>query len=200
MGPFWFRSIYHEAISVGAISVEAVLVRPFRCKAVPVGAISDMEFRPRPFRNGAVLTRNHRNTKSNSIDQLYRPVNCICTEKIRRESRHLFFGWCWSKCDVTFETLAMAAIVCWQSEADCMESKSEQMCEILLIMWPCLAQQMSIVLFYAVTEIKGLWCRLRWMAEWRNLLTSTDVGHRLCHVGSREWRVTKIWGPKCERD
>ena len=53
---------------------------------------------------------------------------------------------------------------------------------------PYVAQQVGIVHFYAVAEIKGLPCRLRWMDEWRNLLTSTHVGHRLCHVGSHEWR------------
>ena len=31
------------------------------------------------------------------------------------------FCWCWSECDVTSGTLAMAAIVCWQSKADCAE-------------------------------------------------------------------------------
>ena len=31
----------------------------------------------------------------------------------------------WSECDMTYRTLAMAAIVCWQSEADCAEPKSE---------------------------------------------------------------------------
>ena len=31
----------------------------------------------------------------------------------------------WSKCDMTYGILAMAAIVCWQSEADCAEPKSE---------------------------------------------------------------------------
>ena len=42
----------------------------------------------------------------------------------------------------------------------------------------CAAQQVGIVHFYAVTEIKGLSCRLWWMREWRNLLTSTHVGYR----------------------
>ena len=83
--------------------------------------------------------------------------------------------------------------VCWQSEADCAESKSDQICEIRLTKLPYVAQQVGIVHFYAVAEIKGLSCRLRWMGEWRNLLTLTHVSHRLCHVGSREWRVTKIW-------
>ena len=46
-------------------------------------------------------------------------------EEICRSSRQLpFFGWCWSECDVTYGILAMAVIVCWQSE-DCAESKSE---------------------------------------------------------------------------
>ena len=49
----------------------------------------------------------------------------LCQE-IYRSSRQLpFFGWCWNECDVTYGILAMAAIVCWQSEADCAESKSE---------------------------------------------------------------------------
>ena len=105
----------------------------------------------------------------------------------------------WSECDVTYGTLGMAAIVCWQSEADCAEPKSEPN------VWntsklPCAAQRVGIVHFYAVTEIKGLSCRLRCIREWRNLLTSAHVGYRVSHVGSREWRVTKIWGPRGERD
>ena len=87
---------------------------------------------------------------------------------------------------MTSGTLAMAAIVCCQSEADCAESKSDQMCEIRLTKLPYVAQQVGIGHFCAVTEIKGLSCRLRLMDEWRNLLTSTHVGNRLCHVGSRE--------------
>ena len=26
------------------------------------------------------------------------------------------------------------------------------------------------------------------------------VGYQVCHVGSRKWQITKIWGPRCERD
>ena len=45
--------------------------------------------------------------------------SCICTEKNGRALRHFqFFGWYWSKCDVTYGTLTMAAIVCWLVEAD----------------------------------------------------------------------------------
>ena len=77
---------------------------------------------------------------------------------------------------------AIVRIICWQSEADCAESKSDQMCEIRLTKLPYVAQQVGIVHFYAVAEIKGLSCRLRWMDEWRNLLTSTHVGHRLRHL------------------
>ena len=53
-----------------------------------------------------------------------------------------------------------------------------RMCEIHLTKLSCAAQQVGIVHFYAVTEIKGLSCRLWWMSEWRNLLTSTHVGYR----------------------
>ena len=52
------------------------------------------------------------------------------------------------------------------------------MCEIRLTKLSCAAQQVGIVHFYAVTEIKGLSCRLWWMRERRNLLTSTHVGYR----------------------
>ena len=52
------------------------------------------------------------------------------------------------------------------------------MCEICLTKLSCAAQQVGIVHFYAVTEIKGLSCRLWWMRKWRNLLTSTHVGYR----------------------
>ena len=38
---------------------------------------------------------------------------------------------------------------------------------------PAPAQWVGIVHFYAMTEIKGLSCHLRWIREWRNLLTST---------------------------
>ena len=53
-----------------------------------------------------------------------------------------------------------------------------RMCEIHLTKLSCAAQQVGIVHFYAVTEIEGLSCRLWWMWEWRNLLTSTHVGYR----------------------
>ena len=53
-----------------------------------------------------------------------------------------------------------------------------RMCEIRLTKLSCAAQQVGIVYFYAVTKIKGLSCRLWWMREWRNLLTSTHVGYR----------------------
>ena len=52
------------------------------------------------------------------------------------------------------------------------------MCEIRLAKLSCAAQQVGIVHFYAVTEIKGLSCSLWWMREWRNLLTPTHVGYR----------------------
>ena len=64
----------------------------------------------------------------------------------------------------------MATIVCWQWEADCkIRAKCVQY---------YLAQQEGIAYFYAVTAIKELYCRLWWMHEWRNLLTSTHVGYQ----------------------
>ena len=137
------------------------------------------------------------NTKSDSYRWSYRPVNCICTKKYNAHRGSFVFCCRWSECDVTYGTLAMAAIVCWQSEADCAELKLDQMCETRLTKMSCVAQQVGIVHFYAVTEIKGLSCRLWWMREWRNSLSSTHVGCRVCHVGSSEWRVTKIWGLRC---
>ena len=52
----------------------------------------------------------------------------------------------------------MVAIVCWQSEADRVESKSDKICEICLTWLPYMAQQEGIVHFFAVTEFKGLSC------------------------------------------
>ena len=52
------------------------------------------------------------------------------------------------------------------------------MCEIRLTKLSCAAQWVGTVHFYAVTEIKGLSCRLWWMREWRKLLTSTHLGCR----------------------
>ena len=46
----------------------------------------------------------------------------------------------------------------------------------------------------AVTEIKELSCCLWWMHEWRNLLTSTNVGYRVCHVGSCESLKFRVQG------
>ena len=100
-------------------------------------------------------------------------------QEIYRSSRQLpFFGWCWSKCDLTFRILTMAAIVCWQSEEIARSQNQRRMCEIRLTKLSCTAQQVGIVHFYAMTDIKGLSCPLWWMREWRILLTSTHVGYR----------------------
>ena len=97
---------------------------------------------------------------------------------IYRSSRQLpFFGWCWSECDVTYRIFAMAAFVDSRRQIVRSQNRS-RMCEIHLTKLSCAAQQVGIVHFYAVTEIKGLSCRLWWMREWRNLLTSTHVGYR----------------------
>ena len=100
-------------------------------------------------------------------------------QEIYRSPRQLpFFGRCWSECDVTYGILAMAAIVVESRRQIARSQNRSRMCEIRLTKLSCAAQQVSIVHFYAVTEIKGLSCRLWWMREWRNLLTSTHVGYR----------------------
>ena len=99
-------------------------------------------------------------------------------QEIYRSSRQLpFFGWCWSECDVTYGIFAMAAIVDSRRQIARSQHRS-RMCEIRLTKLSCAAQQVGIVHFYAVTEIKGLSCHLCWMRGWRNLLTSTHVGYR----------------------
>ena len=47
------------------------------------------------------------------------PRNILCITAIS------VFRLGWSECDVTYVTLAMAAILCWQSKADCAELKLE---------------------------------------------------------------------------
>ena len=71
-----------------------------------------------------------------------------------------------------------------------------RMCEIRLTKLSCAAQQVGIVHFYAVTEIKRLSCRLWWMREWRNLLTSTHVGYRsvIRAVASGTWLKFGVQG------
>ena len=96
-------------------------------------------------------------------------------QEIYRASRQFpFFGWV--EASVTWHT----GLLQWRSQ------NRSGMCEIRLTKLPCAAQRVGIMHFYAVTEIKGLSCRLRWIREWRNLLTSTHVGYRVSHVGSRE--------------
>ena len=63
----------------------------------------------------------NRNRVNGRIDlwTVYVPRNIPCIAAVS------VFRLGWSECDVTYGTLAMAAIVCWQSEADCAEPKSE---------------------------------------------------------------------------
>ena len=103
-----------------------------------------------------------------SIHRLYQHLNCICTEKIRHASRHFqFFGWGWSEYDVISGTLAMAAIVCWQSKADCAESKSNQMCEIHLS--------------YST-----------WPSRWVLCISKQWLRLKGCHVACDEWTSGEI--------
>ena len=144
---------------------------------------------------------HNRNTKSDSDRWSYRPVDCICTNK----SVHR--GSCRFSAGVEASVTRHTGFSRWRplfvdSRRQIARSQNRsRMCEIRLTKLPCATQQVGIVHFYAVTDIKGLSCPLWWMHEWRNLLTSTHV-HRLpvCHTGSREWSVTKIWGPRCKHD
>ena len=103
--------------------------------------------------------RHNRNAKLDSDRWSYRPVNCICTKKYT-----VYRGSCRFSAGVE-------ASVTWHQNRS-------RMCEIRLTKLSCAAQQVGIVHIYAVTEIKGLSCRLWLMREWRNLLTSTHVGYR----------------------
>ena len=144
--------------------------------------------------------RHNRNTKSDSDRWPYRPENCICTKKytVHRGSCRFLAG---VEASVTWHTgFSQWRPLFVDSRRQIARSQNRsRMCEIRLTKLSCVAQQVGIVHFYAVTEIKGLSCRLWWMGEWSNLLTSTR-GLPVCHMGSCEWRVTKIWGPMCKRD
>ena len=94
-------------------------------------------------------------------------------------SYHNALGWILQ--DHTDDKSTLVQVMAW-----CRQATSHFLSQC----WP------SFMSSYGITRpqwVKGLSCRLWWMREWRNLLTSTHVGHRLCHVGSCEWWVTKIW-------
>ena len=129
------------------------------------------QIRFRPF-------RHNRNTKLDSDRWSYRPVNCICTKKytVHRGSCRFSAG---VEASVTWHTgFSQWRPLFVDSRRQIARSQNRRrMCEIRLTKLSCAAQQVGIVHFYAVTDIKGLSC-LWWMHEWRNLLTSTHVGYR----------------------
>ena len=144
--------------------------------------------------------QHNRNTKSDSDQWSHQPVNCICTKKytVHRGSCRFLAG---VEASVTWHTgFSQWRPLFVDSRRIARSQNQSRMCEIRLTKLSCATQQVGIVHLYAVTEIKGLSCHLWWMREWRNLLTSTHLGYRVCHTGSREWRITKIWGPRCKRD
>ena len=123
--------------------------------------------------------RHNKNTKSDSDRWSYRPVNCICTKKytVHRGSCRFSAG---VEASVTWHTgFSQWRPLFVDSRRQIARSQNRRrMCEIRLTKLSCAAQQVGIVHFYAVTDIKGLSCPLWWMREWRNLLTSTHVGYR----------------------
>ena len=106
------------------------------------------------------------------------PVNCICTKKytVHRGSCRFSAG---VEASVTWHTgFSQWRPLFVDSRRQIAQSQNRRrMCEIRLTKLSCAAQQVGIVHFYAVTDIKGLSCPLWWMREWRNLLTSTHVGY-----------------------
>ena len=123
--------------------------------------------------------RHNRNTKSDSGRSSYRPVNCICNKKytVHRGSCRFSAG---VEASVTWHTgFSQWRPLFVDSRRQIAQSQDRRrMCEIRLTKLSCAAQQVGIVHFYAMTDIKGLSCPLWWMREWRNLLTSTHVGYR----------------------
>ena len=121
----------------------------------------------------------HRNIKSDSDRWSYRSVNRICTKKYT-----VYRGSCRFSAGVEVSVTWHTGFSQWRtlfvdSRRQIARSQNRsRMCEIRLTKLSCAAQQVGIVHFYAVTEIKGLSCRLWWKREWRNLLTSTHVGYR----------------------
>ena len=123
--------------------------------------------------------RHNRNTKSDSGRWSYRPVNCICTKKytVHRGSCRFSAG---VEASVTWHTgFSQWRPLFVDSRRQIAQSQDRRrMCEIRLTKLSCAAQQVGIVHFYVVTDIKRLSCPLWWMRECRNLLTSTHVGYR----------------------
>ena len=123
--------------------------------------------------------RHNRNTKSDSDRWSYRPVNCICTKKYTVHGGSCRFS-AGVEASVTWHTgFSQWRPLFVDSRRQIARSQNRsRMCEILLTKLSCVAQQVGIVYFCALTEIKGLSCPLWWMRKWRNLLRSTHVGYR----------------------
>ena len=116
----------------------------------------------------------------------------VFVQKIHRASRQFpFFGWV--ETSVTWHTgLSQWRPLFVDSQRLIARSQNRsRMCEIRLAKLPCAAQRVGIVHFYAVTEIKGLSCHLRWIREWRNLLTSTHVG-RACGLRGQSCGQSRV--------
>ena len=145
--------------------------------------------------------RHNRNTKLDSDRCSYRPVNCICTRKYT-----VYRGSCRFSADVEASVTWHTGFSQWRplfvdSRRQIGRSQNRsRMCEIRLTKLSCAAQQVGIVHFYAVTEIKGFVMSPVMNARVEKFAHINTCGLSVCHTGSREWRVTKIWGPRCKRD
>ena len=78
------------------------------------------------------------------------------------------FWWCWSQCDVTSRTLAMAAIVCWQSVADCTESNRTKCVKYVWLSYP------------------------KWPSRWVLGISMQWLRLKSCHVACDEWTSGEI--------
>ena len=99
-------------------------------------------------------------------------------EEIYRSSRQLpFFGWCWSEWRDIRDS---------RNGGNCLLTVGGRLrgvkigAECVKYAWlSCPVRPSRWVLCISMQwQIKGLSCRLWWMREWRNLLTSIHVGYR----------------------
>ena len=147
--------------------------------------------------------RHNRNTKSDSDIWSYQPVNCICTKKYTMHHGS-FRGFFW---------LVLKRVWC-----DIRDSGNGSHCLLTVRGWlrgvkigvecvnyvwlSCPARPSKWVLCISMQWLRFKGCHVSGDECVSGGICSlqTHVDYRVCHVGSHEWHVTKIWGPRCERD
>ena len=146
--------------------------------------------------------RHNRNAKSNYIDRLYRPLNCICTENICRVSRRFQFFVGVEASATWHPGLSQWRPLFVDSQGQVVRSQNRTKCvKYVWLSYPTWPSRWVLCISMQSLRLKG--CHVacdEWTSGESCSLQHIWVGHRLCHVGSREWRVTKICGPRCKRD